>query len=89
MVTIFLLVRAKLQPNHLVGLKRRYLQLKFRTVEDLMKAKRYKTHLSDVILTTQQSRLSVCCRDILPAVKKNWEKEKSRAAYDPSLFTSR
>ena len=33
-------VHANLQPNHLVGLKRRFLQLKFRTVEDLMKAKR-------------------------------------------------
>lgn len=27
-------------PNHLVGLKRRYLKLQFATVEDLMKAKR-------------------------------------------------
>ncbi len=27
-------------PNHLVGLRRRYLKLQFATVEDLMKAKR-------------------------------------------------
>ena len=26
------------------------------------------------------------CRDILPAVKKNREKEKSLPVYDPSLF---
>ena len=56
-----------LQPNHLVGLKRRFLKLKFHTVEDLMKAK----------------------REIMPAVRKNWEREKSRAAYDPSLFSTR
>ena len=30
------------QPNHLVGLQGRYLKLRFHSVEDLMKAKRYK-----------------------------------------------
>ena len=53
--------------NHLVGLKGRYLKLRFHSVEDLIKAK----------------------RDILPAVKKNREREKSRSAYDPTLFTTR
>lgn len=28
-------------------------------------------------------------RDIMPAVRKNREREKSRSAYDPSLFTTR
>ena len=27
------------------------------------------------------------CRDIMPAVKRNREREKSRSTYDPSLFT--
>ena len=53
--------------NHLVGLKGRYLKLRFHSVEDLIKAK----------------------RDILPAVKKNREREKARSAYDPTLFTTR
>ena len=36
-----------------------------------------------------------CCycytdrRNIMPAVRKNWEREKSKAAYDPSLFATR
>ncbi|CAI8058398.1 DNA polymerase epsilon catalytic subunit A [Geodia barretti] len=54
-------------PNHLVGLKRRFLKLKFLSVEDLMKAK----------------------RDIMPAVRKNKEREKSQSVYDPSLFSTR
>ena len=53
--------------NHLVGLKGRYLKLRFHSVEDLIKAK----------------------RDVLPAVKKNREREKARSAYDPTLFTTR
>ena len=53
--------------NHLVGLKGRYLKLRFHSVEDLIKAK----------------------RDILPAVRKNREREKARSAYDPTLFTTR
>ena len=56
-----------MQPNHLVGLKRRFLKLKFLSVEDLMKAK----------------------RDIMPAVRKNKEREKSQSVYDPSLFSTR
>ena len=28
-------------------------------------------------------------REIMPAVRKNWEREKSKAAYDPSLFSTR
>ena len=51
-------------PNHLVGLKGRYLKLRFLSVEDLMKAK----------------------REIMPAVRKNRERDKSCPAYDPSLF---
>ena len=54
-------------PNHLVGLKARFLKLRFHSVEDLLKAK----------------------RDIMPAVRKNREREKAHSAYDPSLFTSR
>ena len=53
--------------NHLVGLKGRYLKLRFHSVDELMKAK----------------------RDIMPAVRKNREREKNRSAYDPSLFASR
>ena len=53
--------------NHLVGLKGRYLKLRFHSVEDLIKAK----------------------RDIVPAVRKNREREKARSAYDPTLFTTR
>ena len=29
----------------------------------------------------------VTCRDIMPAVRKNKEREKTHSAYDPSLFT--
>ena len=36
----FNLVLCSSQPNHLVGLKGKYLVLRFHTVEDLMKAKR-------------------------------------------------
>ncbi len=53
--------------NHLVGLKARFLKLRFHSVEDLQKAK----------------------RDIMPAVRKNKEREKAHSAYDPTLFTSR
>ena len=28
-------------------------------------------------------------RDIMPAVRKNWEREKSQAVYDPTLFSAR
>ncbi len=52
-------------PNHLVGLKRRYLKLRFHCVEDLMKAK----------------------REVMPAVRKNREREKNCCTYDPSLYT--
>lgn len=54
-------------PNHLVGIKARFLKLSFHSVEDLLKAK----------------------RDIMPAVRKNKEREKSCSVYDPSLFTTR
>ena len=53
-------------PNHLVGLKRRYLKLRFHSVEDLMKAK----------------------REVMPAVRKNREREKSCLTYDPSIYTT-
>ena len=53
--------------NHLVGIKARFLKLRFHSVEDLIKAK----------------------RDIMPAVRKNREREKSCSVYDPSLFTTR
>ena len=53
-------------PNHLVGLKGRYLKLRFSSVEDLIKAK----------------------REVMPAVRKNREREKSRTIYDPTLFTT-
>jgi DNA polymerase epsilon subunit 1 len=52
-------------PNHLIGMKRKYLKLRFYTVDDLMKAK----------------------RDIMPVVKRNKEREKSKSVYDPSMFT--
>ena len=35
------------------------------------------------------SPLTPFFRDIMPAVRKNREREKSRSAYDPSLFTTR
>lgn len=54
-------------PNHLVGLKARYLKLRFVSVEDLIRAK----------------------REIMPAVRKNREREKSCSIYDPSLFATR
>ena len=53
-------------PNHLVGLRRRYLKLHFANVEDLIKAK----------------------REVMGAVRRNREKEKTSSAYDPALFTS-
>ena len=53
-------------PNHLVGLKRRYLKLRFHSVEDLMKAK----------------------REVMPAVRKNREREKNCYTYDPTLYTA-
>ncbi len=52
--------------NHLVGLKRRYLKLRFSSVEDLIKGK----------------------REIMPAVRKNRERDKVCTTYDPSLFTN-
>lgn len=54
-------------PNHLVGLKARYLKLRFVSVEDLMKAK----------------------REIMPAVRKNRERDKACSTYDPSIYTTR
>ena len=39
-VYMFIPLPPPLQPNHLVGLKGKYLKLRFHTVEDLMKAKR-------------------------------------------------
>ncbi len=53
--------------NHLVGLKARFLKLRFHSVEDLLKAK----------------------RDVMPAVRRNREREKAHSAYDPSLFAAR
>ena len=53
--------------NHLVGIKARFLKLRFHSVEDLIKAK----------------------REIMPAVRKNREREKACSVYDPSLFTTR
>ncbi|CAL8111322.1 unnamed protein product [Orchesella dallaii] len=53
-------------PNHLVGLKQKYVKLSFLNINDLMKAR----------------------KDILPAVKKNWEREKSNTAYAEMLRQS-
>lgn len=39
------------QPNHLVGIQAIYLKLRFHSVEDLMKAKRYVCHMTSNILT--------------------------------------
>ena len=52
-------------PNHIAGLKSRYLKLQFATMEDLMKAK----------------------RDVMRAVRKNREREKTVSTYDHTLFT--
>ena len=40
MKQILAIIMFLLQPNHLVGLKRKYLKLRFYTVEDLVKSKR-------------------------------------------------
>lgn len=57
---------AFLQPNHLVGLKQKYVKLSFMNVNDLMKVR----------------------KDVLPAVKKNWERQKSNTAYAEMLRQS-
>ena len=46
----------------------------------------YEVHMS---LTINKRSMTPFFRDIMPAVRKNREREKSRSAYDPSLFTTR
>ena len=53
-------------PNHLVGLKGRYLKLSFVSVEDLIRAK----------------------REVMAAVRKNRDRDKSCSTYDPAIFTA-
>ena len=52
-----------LQPNHLVGLKRKYLKLSFDSTQELMKVR----------------------RSLMPAIKKNQEREKSSDSYASML----
>ena len=54
------------QPNHLVGLKQKYLKLSFVCVNDLMRVR----------------------KDVLPAVRKNREREKSNTVYADMLKQS-
>ena len=82
-----------------MGLRSKYLKLRFHTVEDLIKAKRYILYIIYCTLTALLWVITVkryhniyilvvsYFRDIMPAVKRNREREKSRSTYDPSLFT--
>ena len=51
-----------------------------------MKAKRYIQKMSD-LANQHCSVMLLFIRDIMPAVKRNKEREKMHSAYDPSLFT--
>lgn len=55
-----------LQPNHLIGLKQKYLKLSFSSMSDLIKVR----------------------REIMSAVKKNKEREKSNTYYTQMLANS-
>ena len=70
-----------------MGLKGRFLKLRFHTVDDLIKAKRYIRNLCALVGENFISLLMSCHSDVMPAVRRNRERAKAQSAYDPSLFS--